>query len=434
MKRKFKIAAIVLAPLILGVVALLVVMRSVLLEISYEAEPTEIRRGECQWDEGVITGGSGNMRYLTLDHYSYHHLYRVSNDDNLKQMALRISGKFPHARFLSFNFGDISSMDMVGSLTDYEIIPELGSQNPFQNEINRQTTDRDYTFWLLPEGSNIDKENGFQIPENTNRFQMTIRVYGADQSQNALGGELPKIEAFKLSSLEAGKLEITDCPSHSSKSAEAQSGGMLNIIVRLFKRNYPPQEYDAGKTIRFFRTPVPKGATEMNGAHIVSKLDTSHGDVAIIKVRVPQYPKTRDGRGVFKQDDEIRYMSICSYDSIIPIYFSLGCVFDEGMKINEESMAVVVFSSDDRIRQKTESLGLNFLPMKGYRPWLMQRQFVPHKNFEGNFRDIVPVATVDEKFSKDLAADNFVGAYAPTGGYCDQDAFLKLGLDCLKSE
>lgn len=434
MKRKFKIAAITLTPLILGVVVLLVVVRSVLVEISYQAEPTDIRRGECHWDQGVITGGSGNMRYLNLDHYSYHHLYRVSNDDNLKKTALRISGKFPYARFLSFNFGDISSMDMVGSLTDYEIVPEAGSQNPFHNGVSRETADREYAFWLLPEGSKIEKENGFYVPETSNRFQMTIRVYGADRNQNTLGGELPKIEAFKLSSVESGELEITDCPSHSSQSAEVQSGGMLNFIVRLFKRNYPPQEYDAGETIRFFRTPVPKGATENNGAHIVSKLNTSYGEVAIIKVRVPIYPKTRDGGGVFKKDEQIRYTSICSYDSIIPIYLSLGCVFDEDMQIDEERRVVVVLSSDDRIRQKAESLGFNFLPMQGHRPWLMQRQFVPHRDFEGNFRDIVPVAMIDDNFSKDLAADNFVGEYAPTGGYCDQDAFLKLGLDCLKPQ
>src|SRR3954468_14219684 len=60
---------------------------------------------------------------------------------------IRIHGRFPHARYMSFNVYDAAQRPLDG-LADVAIRPDAGSVNPFERGADRSVEKRDYTVFI----------------------------------------------------------------------------------------------------------------------------------------------------------------------------------------------------------------------------------------------------------------------------------------------
>src|SRR3954462_13485018 len=60
---------------------------------------------------------------------------------------IRITGKYPHGRYMSFNVYDNASRPL-DALGDVEISPHAGSPNPFVAGASRGASKRDYTAFI----------------------------------------------------------------------------------------------------------------------------------------------------------------------------------------------------------------------------------------------------------------------------------------------
>ena len=104
---------------------------------------------------------SGTKRWVLFDPdmnatYWYYAVTREQSDTT----GFRFTGKFAHARYQAFNVYNDETKDLVwagvdptqkSALSDVDIVPDDGSNNPFLLAVPRDTPDRDYTVWVVPE-------------------------------------------------------------------------------------------------------------------------------------------------------------------------------------------------------------------------------------------------------------------------------------------
>ncbi|MDY6831591.1 MAG: hypothetical protein SWC96_07055, partial [Thermodesulfobacteriota bacterium] len=120
---------------------------------------------------------------------------------------LKVTGRFPHARYMSFNLYDFAEATDFDALADIEIVADDGSINPFYPGANRDAGNRSYTLWLVKEGTAPPEgaANVFFIPEGVETLSLFLRVYRPDKGFDNLGGVgLPGIEALKSDGNTAG--------------------------------------------------------------------------------------------------------------------------------------------------------------------------------------------------------------------------------------
>lgn len=60
---------------------------------------------------------------------------------------IRIEGQFPHSRYISWNVYD-SAARPIDALSDFELVPDLGSSNPFLPGADRTVAQRTYTAFI----------------------------------------------------------------------------------------------------------------------------------------------------------------------------------------------------------------------------------------------------------------------------------------------
>src|SRR3954470_3968359 len=105
---------------------------------------------------------------------------------------IRIHGRFPHARYMSFNVYDAAQRPIDG-LADVAIKPDAGSTNPFERGADRTSERRDYTAFIdtgpKPEQrapNTIYTGSGQNGPNTSGTF--IYRVYIPDKGRDDTGG------------------------------------------------------------------------------------------------------------------------------------------------------------------------------------------------------------------------------------------------------
>ncbi len=88
--------------------------------------------------------------------------------------AFRIKGQFPYARYMSFQTYSSTQGD---ALQDFQIVPDSGSVNPFQPQIDRSAVTRSYTVWFVPPNS-MRHQNSIEMPSDTSSLNLVLASSG----------------------------------------------------------------------------------------------------------------------------------------------------------------------------------------------------------------------------------------------------------------
>ena len=91
-------------------------------------EDKEIINPKEQWS--TTLRGDGEILGAYPDLFSNYWEYTY-NMTEYPDVALRIEGHFPHARYFSFSFYDDETGSAIGGINDYEIQPDDTDENPF---------------------------------------------------------------------------------------------------------------------------------------------------------------------------------------------------------------------------------------------------------------------------------------------------------------
>src|SRR6185295_13394954 len=109
-------------------------------------------------------------------------------------------------------------------LRDVGLEPDAGSQNPYLPGVPRDTPNRNYTFHLVPEGTDLAKFNyhnvvTFPAPNRGKRLKLSVylRVYLPDQYDPQTSENLPNhlsgwVPLPRISAIDPTTNEIVECP------------------------------------------------------------------------------------------------------------------------------------------------------------------------------------------------------------------------------
>ncbi|NDC26073.1 MAG: hypothetical protein EBZ49_18340, partial [Proteobacteria bacterium] len=153
---------------------------------------------ECShlYQYDLKTGTIGPKGYLGDTHAAYG-IFAFRNNGSKFYI---VKGKFPTARFLSFETTSGSKNGTGKSLFDTQVIPDLGSINPFHDGVALNAQPRNYTLVLAPDNAPRLGPNQITFPKRETLISLYVRYYSPTQAVQVQLSDLPTIEAYDLKS------------------------------------------------------------------------------------------------------------------------------------------------------------------------------------------------------------------------------------------
>ena len=364
---------------------------------------------------------SGTKRWVLFDPdmnatYWYYAVTRTENDTT----GFRFHGKFAHARYQAYNVYNDETKDLVwgddpthaSALSDVNIVPDSGSNNPFLLAVPRDTRDRDYTVWVVPEGADTTGlTNVITFPTSVTQLSIFLRVYLPDQNLEGTplylsgGVPLPAIESFDTATGEPA-------PCLPTRSILGDDSGSSD------GNDTPNPGANTDGQVRFYRLGGGGLYPNEDSAYLATIFKQIGDSVAIIRFKPPTHTDTSDPAGIIAAQAMVRYWSFNVYS--IKITNVTACLADYQAVVAEDGFVYIVLGRrTPELLGKTE--GMNFLPWGPHDEILfVYRNITPNTQFPYSAA-AVPVYSAEETQS----ADAFIGDYAPIGVYTTEKQFLE---------
>lgn len=395
--------------------------------------------------------------------YTQYYVFNFYNTPD-KQVMLKLTAQFPYARYIGYTLYSIDNDDTEGNpiiygatgavqhLSDVDIEADDLNANPYLNDVPRNVEDRNYTIYIVKEGSSRIHSNGdiakntLVIPDDVSKVSLFLRVYVPDDDSDndfAQQGsvDLPIINAFEEID-ETTQAQI-QCP------AEAQNSvGYFDIVdgTRVDRDSILFYDPDRDK-IETFRAGdyglFPNGDCPYLSTSLVHPI--KNGDkIAVLRFKAPNFPNTRAGEE-FSTDDEVRYWSVCMGNWKYTT--TSGCIADQDVNIDEDGFVNLVIGPDSLVagdsRWNNLEWGTNMDPI------LIFRQITPSANFGYSFEvpDVAYDETTGTVFMNEMykaaitinpentpeeeeaerrkVASYTILEYAPVGKYCTINEFIQ---------
>lgn len=276
--------------------------------------------------------------------------------------SITISGTYPDARYFSLSvytpYGTPVSVDGVSSsLSDFRIVPDHGSVNPWQR---RATPGGRYRVTVRP-GVAPGETNALPFPEGTTSLHpgyLHYRVYlpaGGDFA----GIKLPTITVTKGSTSHT----LPACRTHGEvRAAEKATGG----TPRSSPAKVPPPDV-------FFKSQLSSGFDNVDaayvGAYVIRPAPT---EVLVVTAKAPTFPAGSHPVPWPAPGVDMRYWSMCIgvgtsklptvVNKLPDAQVDHGCRADEQTKVNATGDYTYVVGSEAQRAVISRVAGATFLP------------------------------------------------------------------------
>lgn len=359
------------------------------------------------------------------DAYANYFTYTLARtNDNI---GFKIKGKFPNARYFSFNVYSLGDNTTQGSLVDYQIQTDSGRPNPFLAKEGAEADDN-FTVYLVPEKFNaIDHPNTLQFTNDTRLMTMVIRLY--DYNIDDFGGvEFPTVEAISLKRKEDGEVDVA--------SRRLPRNLNLRSIVR--RRSLPKMVerlsllYETEKNVELEKdlidseiTSVPFHAIDASGfienndnKYLLAGISKAKDEVYYFKFKAPSFTT---GPEDINQTD-VRYWSFNLGNAAT---YNFNALKDEDAIIDTSGFVhLVLGEKDDNLEKHIGELGFNFLEWN--MPWnealILFRHMLADPNFGAQITSVPPIKKGMSDFAN-TEAHLFMGDYAPQGWRMTKEEF-----------
>ena len=398
----------------------------------------DVEPGNCTADWGIAFSGSKRWTPLLPDMNATYWYYAITLDTK-GTTGIEFHGQFGHARYQGFNVYNDDTGDLVwgsdnlehkSSLRDVDIEPDAGSKNPYRPGVNRNTPNRDYTVWLVPDGTDtsaysLEDTNVITFPPGAERaskihLSVYLRVYLPDPP--------PEDQDLKdIPDYLSGWVPLPSIRAIDPKTGLAVHCPETRPFPGTGKLPPGPGENERHEVF-FYRATGADYYPNQDNAYLVSIFKKINDKVAVIRVKPPTYTNTSDPTSTIPDPAEVRYWSFNVYSPKLTNV--TACLADYQATVAKDGFVYLVLGRRlPSILKKAE--GLNFLPWGLHEKIvLMYRHILPKdpKEFQGSAAN-VPVFDLDKVTLRhpreEQSADKFIGDYAPQGVYCSELGFLK---------
>src|SRR4051794_26025892 len=328
---------------------------------------------------------------------------------------IRITGKYPHARYMSFNVYD-NAQRPLDALADVEFAPDAGSSNPFVAGASRGAPKRDYTAFIdfgPPPADGKRAPNTMYTGTGQNgepNFvgSFILRVYIPDRGLDETGGVgLPTV-TLEQSGPGGGRPADSACAGFSkppvpgvNESIAAADGPPVPAGATA-PGNNPPTWVKFRNLVQvanrtatdnpFFDSfTEPASAAEpaggngaflsnLHNAYVYAALNRAYGEVSLTRMRAPSFPDTRAGASLMPSA-QLRYFSLCTNE--IASQRFIACATDDQSPVGPDGfLSYVVSVPDARPRAATRECGYTWLPFgPSSEDSLIVRHMLPDASF-----------------------------------------------------
>lgn len=340
-------------------------------------------------------------------------IYWISAYEAVPGTRLRITGRYPHARYFSFNVYD-QALRPIDAIADVEIAPDAGSVNPFAATASRTGDKRNFTAYVdfgpVPAQrapNTIYTGTGQSAAPNLNGT-LILRVYVPDHGRDETGGVgLPTI-TLESTAPSGGRPSDSACTGLAKPPvpglSEAVAAGAFPVAPagldapgqptpRWVKfRNLVQVANRVGTDNPFFDSftgplsPAEDAGgnggflSNVHNAYVYAALNRSYGEVSVTRMRVPETPDTRPGPATMP-DAELRYFSMCTNDFASQRF--IGCATDDRTAVGTDGFAEYVVSTQAaRPSWATPACGYTWLPFgPNTSSGLILRHMLPRATF-----------------------------------------------------
>jgi hypothetical protein len=306
-----------------------------------------------------------------------------------KDLAFKIEGKFPKARFFSIESYKSKSNKDFDSVMDFRVIPNKGQVNPYTGSGNSS----DDSSFVIDVGGSIKSIQRTQLalPYKSSTASIWMRIYAPDGVGSFPQEDLPKLTAYTKDFSRKRA-----CPKTFKIPLYTKYPQVLTRILPV-QSEFDFSVFDVGLA---GNNAIP--GYSFGASHV------KQGDVMIAKVLAPKHKSSssqeRSTPGDPNQYD-VRYWSMCSQD--VAGNKGLGCVKDEDAHRDEMGYMTVVVSSNLEVLEYAKSLGYNTIfDARDRKQTLLMLAF----------RNILP----EEQFRPNV----YKGEYNPKGKICRPEDFL----------
>jgi hypothetical protein len=353
-------------------------------------------------------------------------------------LRIVLSGTFPDARYASLQVyasgGAPFTRNGVGSaLTDYQIAPDRGSVNPWQQQA---APGGHYTVTLREDVAPAQVNTIPIAPEGTTGGQglLVYRVY------LPAGGDFSKVELPTLTLDQGGQSEVlTPCASFNAPGSAVRAAPSPAATAT----STPAPSPSAAKPpeLQFFQETVGALAPNADTSYLLAYL-TPPGpdDVVVIRARAPTHATGDHPSPWPVAGEDVRYWSMCIAlaTGVIPTVMNLapsggtdtGCRADDRVQLDAAGEYTFVLGTEAQ-RAAIEGVGdTTFLPFSAAQPatthLLMLRDMLADPAFAYSPEHVA-------QSSDPAATEAVMGPYYPRASVCPLSTLVAAGVaGCLK--
>lgn len=366
------------------------------------------------WTENI---GSDKTLPLLPDSNVNYFLYSFTRIKG-STVGIRIKGQYGHARYMSFNVYDNTTLTSVASLVDMKITPDASNENPYLPTANALLTNRNYTVNICP--NTVDSSaftNNLRYDDKIENVGIILRYY-IPQQNNYADVPLPRIEAFDT---KTGETLATPLPSSSNFQQQFQDkyqkiSTLLNLAGFL----------EAPKDVFFYKFSGAFLYPNLDNYYLFTPITFNKNGVTMLRFKAPSFALDNTQNGL----TDVRYFSICLCDAKTYTY---STTTDLSFKIAASDGYVNIVIGDEDAALRTKAAGLNYIVLppelknnvKGliiYRNLLTNPAFpypmklVPDISTNINLANLLNISN--------LQAQTYMADYAPIGMKMTKKQFL----------
>lgn len=340
-----------------------------------------------------------------------------------------IRGRYPYARYFTYNIASIPSHRLVDSVVGSELIPDPGSTNPFLPGANWDATNRNYTlkirFTAPPEGSthfvpgagnNVIYAGTLENGE-PNRFGLIIlRIYVPSLGFDKTGGvDLPYItySTEKKDNRHRAYFKTNQHNKDELNQVFFDDYIHLKYVSNNNKRNNIKMDVGQSSALTWKRFAPAFLQPEGNTVYTISNLINRDPDkLLFIRWKAPTFPDTYHNFGIMGNED----MQYWSMSFISPInLMGLYTISDYQTIIDKEGYVNLVISfGAPRPSSVTSENGFTWVDAS-------QLPFIPLFLFYRNnqiSQKFLPYTATDVP-TNEIVTPQAMGEYYPLGKYVD---------------
>jgi hypothetical protein len=309
-------------------------------------------------------------------------------------LRLRIHGRFPHARYMSFNLYDLEARP-IDALADVELNPDPGSSNPFAPGADRTGEARDYTVFVdfgappATRAPNTVYAGAGQGGTPNIAGLLIYRIYLPDAGRNdtgdvglptvtlqtANGGPAPRSACADLQRQSVPKAlndgiaasnglpipEVGEVPGTNPPRWAKFTSLPRTVTDALFVNPYADAFRALADTLPIDQLGGAGGfLSNTHNAYMTTATNRSRGRVLITRMRAPTFADTRPGPSRMPTA-QLRYFSFCQNE--IATQRFIACVTDDRTAVGRDGyMTFAVSTPADRPANATAACGVTWLP------------------------------------------------------------------------